>query len=199
MTATGLNKWDMGQQFTIENFIENRWAEAKAELAEHAPDYVGAMQAVDGLMQLGFLLPEGLPSPQWRLPVVWQAVLETTHDIVQTKEWLELTLTLLEANLDRRHARYYFEVWTQIAYNLSEKVGKLISDSSKIAALNNKTKKKYRSLLETHVKTKDWTVGVQAIVNGVDDTIQGWAGHYSQSYNQGSVVGRRRTPRPQNH
>ena len=100
----------MVQQFTIEKFVENRWVEAKAELAEHAPEYVAAMQATDFLMQRGFVLPEGLPAPQWRLPVVWQELLETTFDVVQTIEWLNLTLSSLEANQDRRHARYCFEV-----------------------------------------------------------------------------------------
>ena len=170
----------MKQQFTIENFIDNCWAEAKEELAQNAPEYVAALQATGSLMQHGFVLPEGLPSPLWRLPVVWQDCLETTFDVVQTIEWLNLTLALLEANLDRRNARYYFEAWIQIAYNLCEKILKLITNSCTLASLNNRTKKKYRRLVETEVKYK---VGQfrQAIVHGVDDTSKGGLGISAKS------------------
>ena len=57
-------------QFPIETFIEHRWAEAKEELAYNVPEFVVAMQAAHSLLQRGFVFPEGLPSPQWRLTAV---------------------------------------------------------------------------------------------------------------------------------
>lgn len=157
----------MSKKFSIETFIENRWAEAKTELERIAPEFVQSLQAHDSLMKHGFSLPEGLPTPGQRFAVTWHELLETTFDATQAVQRLEITLELLEGNSTRRLARYFYEVWLQSAYSLCEKIESLIAHTCKIYSINNKTKRGFYGLLKASVQ-EEIERRRTAIVHGVN-------------------------------
>ena len=157
----------MTEPFTIETFITNRWIEAKKELEVIAPKFVQSLQAYDALMQHGFVLPEGLPEPEKRLAFNWYEVLESTVDIAQALERLDLSLKFLEGNVELRLARFFYEVWVQSAYGLCEKIESLIAHTCKLHSLNQKERKKYYGLLNANVR-QEIDKSRTAIVHGAN-------------------------------
>ena len=157
----------MSTSFSIETFIENRWAEAKTELERIAPKFVQSLPVHYNLMKHGFLLPEGLTAPEQRLPVTWHELLETTFDVTQAVQRLEITLEFLEGSSKRRLTRYFYEVWVQSAYSLCEKVESLIAHTCKIHAINQKTKRGFYSSLKASVQA-EIEKSRTAIVHGVN-------------------------------
>ena len=70
--------------FSIRDFVDNRWADAKQELLRVAPDFVNTVEAYASVHELGLWLPEGseLPAPTVRLHEQWQKLLESTFDVI---------------------------------------------------------------------------------------------------------------------
>ena len=142
----------MSGKFSIQDFIDNRWAEARIELESFAPTFVLAVLAYDGLRESGFVLPEGLLTPEQRFPVGWNEILESTMDVAQAMERLNVTLELLKGNSELRLARYYSDVWLQSAYSLCEKVEGLISHAGKIHSFNKKTKRGHHARIKSEIR-----------------------------------------------
>tara|TARA_B100000315_G_C14505875_1_gene554580 strand:- start:170 stop:877 length:708 start_codon:yes stop_codon:yes gene_type:complete len=157
----------MSKKSSIEAFIENRWAEAKTELEGISPAFVKTLQAYDALVSHGFVLPEGIPAPEQRLPVNWHDFLETTFDVTQAVERLDITLEFLESNSERRLAVYFYEIWVQSAYILCEKVEGLIAHTCKVHSINRKAKRAYYGLIKAEVR-EEIEKRRTAIVHGVN-------------------------------
>lgn len=114
----------MGEPFTIRDFINNRWADAKEELLRRDPSFVKTLEAYVHAPKLGLLLPKNskLPIPTTGLSVRWHKLLEATYDIVNALDTLHLNVTLLEHGIDRRLAVYHFDAWVQHVFNLCDKI-----------------------------------------------------------------------------
>ena len=119
---------DMNQEFTVGDFINNRWADAKQELLLIDADFVNTVEAYRRASDLGLSLPNGseLPTPAHRLPARWHNLLAATTDVVHELDNLNLNVSLMDAGvspgIDRRLAVYHFEVWVQHVFNLCDKV-----------------------------------------------------------------------------
>ena len=132
----------MALNFTIRNFIENRWAEAKEELARRDPAYVDAVQSHVSLYNK-LILPD-IIHPQHRLlNDRWIRLLEATVNVFLQMEDLNFTISLITPNLNRRTSHYYVDRWYEIAYNLCEKVKRLITHSCRVYRLDQKVADKY--------------------------------------------------------
>ena len=144
----------MSEEFTIEKFIENRWTEARTELESIAPKFVQAFQTWDSLKKLGIVLPEEFPDPEERLPDPWHEILESSMDVIQAIERVEITVELLEGNTELRLARFYHGVWLQNGYAVCQKVQALIAHSCKLHSIDLETKRSIYSTLKSNVLYK---------------------------------------------
>jgi hypothetical protein len=70
----------MALNFTIRNFIENRWAEAKEELARRDPAYVDAIQSHVSLYNK-LTLPDIIHPQRRLLDDRWIQLLEATVNV----------------------------------------------------------------------------------------------------------------------
>ena len=157
----------MEEAFTIRTFIDNRWADAKAELLKLDDGFVAKVEALDNASKLGLLLLEEtkLPEPSVRLSSVWHDLLAATFDIVQRLDSLEMNVSLLDpkahSDVNRRIDVYHFEAWVQRVYNLCDIVNRrLITLSSKRyfkkngKANSNQLSKKYISMVKSKIQNK---------------------------------------------
>ncbi|MCI0830172.1 MAG: hypothetical protein J4N67_08550 [Chloroflexi bacterium] len=142
----------MSNYFGIQDFIDNRWAEAKLELEMVAPTFFHALQAHEGLQKFGFVLPEALPVPEQRFAAPWHELLESTMDVTQAVERLNITLGLLEGVSEKNLAKYYYEVWLQSAYALCAKVESLIAHTCKVHSVRLELKREYQALVKSIVR-----------------------------------------------
>ncbi len=159
----------MAPNFTIENFIENRWADAKDELSRRDASFVSTVEAYRYLGDHGFSLPDQskIPKPSKPLDEAWYALLEATFDVDQALERLGFTSSLIDLNPTGRMVTYSIDTLYQDAYSLCEKVKVLITYSSRLF-LGSRLKGKYRRLIDTRVQNKVRNVR-RALVHGADD------------------------------
>lgn len=144
----------MSEEFTIEQFIQNRWAEARTELGKIAPRFVQSMQDLFGLSQSEITSASNVPKPENSLTEVWFEVLESTYDVCLVIDKIDITLERMEKSTASWLARYYCDVWDQTAYNLIDKTKSLISHTCKLYRINGKTRARYHSRLNTEVKSE---------------------------------------------
>jgi hypothetical protein len=167
----------MREQFTIHNFIENRWADAKKELQRQDPAFVNKVEAYGSLRDQGIVLPEltNFSQPRYPLSQKWYRLLETTFEVAKELERIDITAYQAQSAKTRKLARYYFEMWVQNAFNLSEKVKLLVTHSCRLYGLTNTVKDHYHS--EINDKVQD-NVGKSrhALVHGADEAAKGGRG-----------------------
>ena len=129
----GAKREIMNGTLALVQFIENRWTEAKTELARRDSAFVHAFEAYRTLFDNQMLiLPANLPTPTRRLPKQWHTLLETTFEIVEETSKLGLTIALLESAPNLRVARFYYETWLQTTHNLCLRVKNLVTQSCRI-------------------------------------------------------------------
>ena len=79
---------------TIDDFVRNRWADAKEALRELDPDYVSTMETLLGLDRSGLLAPPDMVAksdkqPRKRLSKRWHGLLEACFELtVITRNYL---------------------------------------------------------------------------------------------------------------
>jgi hypothetical protein len=127
----------MALNFTIRNFIENRWAEAKEELLRRDPAYVSAVQSYISLYNK-LRLPDSIHPQRRLLDERWIRLLEATVNVIREMENLDFTISLIKPTLNRRTSHYYVDRWLETAYNLCEKVKVLITHSGRMYGLGKK-------------------------------------------------------------
>ena len=164
----------MPEQFAITDFIENRWSEASAELSRHDRAFFDAVSRYFRVKEAGLVLTENLPQPSHRLSAGWYELLESTMDVSQHLDRLDLTVRKIDEATDRKEADYYFETWVQDIYNLCEKIGRMISLSCSLHSLG-RLKDKYRQELEEKVQYNTSRMR-QALVHGADEPEKGGLG-----------------------
>ncbi len=133
----------MNEDFAVLTFIENRWAEARQELAKKDPGFIRTVEAHDYVVGQGLLLPQTIPTPSRHLPARWHQVLETTMEIIRELERLQLTVSLAEPDPNsketpqtgRQIGWYFFEMWVQNAHNLCDKVKLLVTHCCRLYQL----------------------------------------------------------------
>jgi hypothetical protein len=166
----------MRDQFTIYNFIENRWTDAKKQLQRQDLAFVAAVEAYGSLWDQGIVLPEltNFSRPHYPLPQRWYRLLETTVDIVQELQRIDTTTSQAQSAGNRENARYYYDMWVQNAFNLCEKVKLLVTHSCRLYSLANTVKDHYHSEIN---KVQD-NVGKSrhALVHGADEAAKGGRG-----------------------
>lgn len=163
----------MSEQFSINNFMANRWAEAKEILSQQDSAFVKTIGVYDALRgEMGLTLPDNPPTPSFRLEPRWYDLLESTMDISQHLRRLELTVSKVDSAANRRDAIYYFNTWVQDIWSLCEKICRLISVSCSLYSLG-KRKEKYRQ--EVKVKVQDKAGQMRhALVHGADEQGKGF-------------------------
>jgi hypothetical protein len=172
----------MREQFTIYNFIENRWADAKKELQRRDPAFVNKVEAYGSLWDQGLVLPEltnfsqphyPLPHP---LPQRWYRLLETTFEVVQELERIDITTSQAQSAKTRKLARYYYDMWVQNAFNLCEKVKLLVTFSCRLYRLADREAiiKHYHS--EINKVQDNVSKSRHALVHGADEAAKGGRG-----------------------
>lgn len=183
-------------EFTIRNFIDNRWYDAKRELSIVDRDFVSEVESIVRTQNLGLVLPSGLslPTPTFRLSSKWHDLLALTMEVVEELDRLNLTVTLMDPNnshgIDRRLGVYYFDVWIQRVFNLCEKLDKLVANTCRLLLRNKKPDKwraredYYRALIkakvqdeiEKHRSPSVHGAGGQGILSGrvITEDHQGW-------------------------
>jgi len=156
----------MNQQFTIRDFIDNRWADAKSQLSGLDPEFVRNVETLDRAQKSGLLVPRRreLPLPNRRLSDEWHELLSTTMEIVEELDRLLLTVSLMDpkksTGIDRRLAVYYFDVWVQRVFNLCDKVEKLVARTCRLLLRGRKSanwkeiETRYRSHIKGRVKNE---------------------------------------------
>ena len=126
------------QQFTIRDFIDNRWRDARIKLSSIDPEFVQRIDMIESSQRVGLVIPglDALPDPSHRLPDIWHGLLATSMDVVEELERLHFTVSLMDPDghheIDRRLDVYYFGVWLQDVYNFCEKVDKLATKSCRV-------------------------------------------------------------------
>src|ERR687896_2346614 len=102
----------MRDQFTIYNFIENRWTDAKKQLQRQDLAFVATVEAYGSLWDQGIVLPELTNFSRPRYPLQrWYRLLETTVDIVQELQRIDTTTSQAQSAGNRENARYYYDMW----------------------------------------------------------------------------------------
>lgn len=164
----------MAQQFTITDFIAHRWDEAKAVLSRHDPGFVATVNVYFDVKERGLILPNVPPPPSHRLSAKWYELFESTMDVSEQLDRLDVTVRKIDGAANHHEAHYYFETWVQDIYNLCEKIGRMISLSCSMYSLG-RLKDKYRQEVENKIQHN---VGRkrQALVHGADEAEKGGLG-----------------------
>lgn len=156
----------MDQQFTIRDFIDNRWADAKHELSRLDSVFVRTVESIDNSQKLGLVIPgvDSLTVPTTRLPSNWHELLALTMECVTELDRLHMTVSLMDPvsspGIDRRLCVYYFDVWVQRVFNLCEKVERLVVKSCRLLLRGNSSTEwkeretHYRSLIKSQVQNE---------------------------------------------
>ena len=142
---------DTDSTFSVTDFINNRWNDAREALAKLDSAFVKALEVFDGVAGKGLVAP--IPTnPTKRLPQPWYSLLESTVDISQHLNRTDRTLERLESNPTDQDRTYYMSNWVKDAWSLAEKTDKMVSFSCKLYQLGKKRRTQYAARIN---KTKD--------------------------------------------
>lgn len=153
-------------EFSIRNFIDNRWDDAKIKLSRVDLEFVGKVESAFRAAKLGLVSPslDSLPTPTTRLSSGWHDLLALSMEVVQEIDRLQLTVSLMNPNnspdIDRRLTVYYLDVWVQLVFNLCEKLDKLVCNSCRLLLRNKvpdnwrEREDHYRDLIKTKVQNE---------------------------------------------
>jgi hypothetical protein len=177
------SSYPRAQKFTITNFIENRWSEAKQELAEHDPAFFPAIETHYSTKEEEPILSGNPPAPSYRLSERWYHVLETTVDVSQQLERLRRTVFKARSATNRQEALYYFDTWIADVYSLCEKVKVLVAQSCRLHSLGNKAINQYRGEIENEVQKNAGRMR-HALVHGKDEPKAGGLGINAKAITQ---------------
>lgn len=138
----------MNEGYTYRTFVDLRWAEARAKLAEHVPGYVREVEAYIALY--GVLeLPDSPLLTKYSLPATWISLLESTMHFLFTLRNLQRTSSFLKPESSRTDAQWYYDAWVQNAYNLLESTKVLITRTCRVHGLGRAIKDKHLAKLDS--------------------------------------------------
>lgn len=104
---------------SIEDFVNNRWADAKEELRGLDPEYVGELEEAAQLNAIGLLRPGTEREPRQRLSSEWHNLLSACHDMTRQVSICEASAKCLVDNGQRefsidelaKQSDYHFRSW----------------------------------------------------------------------------------------
>ena len=123
---------------SIEDFINHRWQDAKAQLSEIAPDFVQWVDSTVGLEAIGLAPPwetENFPVPSRRLPKKWHRLLQACYEMVMHMTMLRVAAEDMTAEANKglpsnqagRRFLHHQAAWLAHAEAVAEAAGNLIS------------------------------------------------------------------------
>ena len=111
--------------FSIQDFIENRWADVKTVLEEIDSAFVHTIEAYK-MLESGLTLPSR-PRSKGSLPEKWRKVIESTVDVRLAIRDLFLCVELTGSVAKPTTVHWYTETFIEKAYNLVERTKTLVS------------------------------------------------------------------------
>jgi hypothetical protein len=137
------------------------------------------VEAYGSLWDQGLVLPEltNFSQSHYPLPQGWYRLLETTVEVAQELERIDITTSQAQSAKTRKLARYYYDMWVQNAFNLCEKVKLLVTFSCRLYRLADSKAviKHYHSEIKDKVQD-NMGKSRHALVHGADEVAKGGRG-----------------------
>ena len=151
----GYGKKSMG---SIDDFVNHRWADAKATLKDLDRDFVDRCESEVWLQRIGLAAPWRPDTgrvPAQRLSTEWHRLLEACLELTVQESILKTSAVNLTANANDglpllevgKHLDYHFRSWFIHARTLSERTEEVIRWTTKVYLPNGET----RTSLDKHL------------------------------------------------
>ena len=151
----------------IRGFVSRRWAEARHQIDQAAPEYTHAVESHKTVSATLFL-PQQLKPKKPLLTSPWVKLLEATVAVALAVEVLHMTEALMKEAKTRRVAHWYLDMSYQNAFNLLEHIKVMITLTSKLHGLGELDKKYHSQIDDKSVQGKISELR-HPLVHGVGD------------------------------
>ena len=148
---------------TIDDFVNQRWEDAKQALRDIDPDYVRNLESEDRLEIQGLHYPKAFSvgsNSRHPLSKEWHHLLEACQELIIQTQLLRLSAVYLtsDANKNRHQheagklADYHFRSWFILATTLAERMNRVISKTSQVYLAEGSSRNKVVKHFREHIK-----------------------------------------------
>ena len=125
---------------SINDFVDNRWTDAKEELKKLDPDFVRRVEETIRLQHIGLEALDFEPGPRARLPKEWHRLLEDCYELVMQATVLQTAIDCFIDDSRRglpttevgRRFEYHMHSWFIHANTLAERTQSVIDKTTRL-------------------------------------------------------------------